>query len=326
MTGHDIVVIGGSAGSLGPLRMLVAGLDPQLPACYLAVVHGSGSERPHLADAIRGKSDFPVRFAQERERFAPGVLVLAPPDRHLVVKEKEVWTTRGPRENRWRPSIDVLFRSAAIAYGTRAVGVLLSGALDDGTAGLQAIRLCGGEVLAQDPAEAEFPEMPDSALRNVEGSRCLSSTELPNAIEEVIRKPAGDPVEVPEALRIEAGYAEEAVMPIKEYEKLGEPSDATCPECGGPLRETKEGLLRYRCYTGHAFSGLVLEQQTRRDIESSLWSAVRLFQQRSNIDRALAQKESEKGRIRGADQYAQRAAEAEAHASVLHELLMGLPD
>jgi two-component system chemotaxis response regulator CheB len=326
MPGHDIIVIGASAGGLAPLRALVAALPLDLPACAFAVVHGSTSDRQHLPEVVRDNSQFSVRFARDRDHAARGTLLLAPPDRHLILHENEVRLSRGPHENQWRPAVDVLFRSAAIAFSSRVIAVVLSGALDDGTAGLQAVRACGGLTLVQDPAEAEFPDMPASALRAVEGTEPLSTPELSKRIVELVRTPAGKPGEIPERLRVEARYAEGPRVPLEEHAKLGPLSYNSCPECGGPMRQVPGTPLRYRCHTGHAYTGIVLEQETRRDIEASLWTAVRLFQQRSSLDRDMAQRESERGRLQGADSYASRAAEAEAHASVLLDLLMSLPD
>jgi two-component system chemotaxis response regulator CheB len=326
MSGHDIIVMGASAGGIGPLRELAAALPADLPATLLAVLHSSQARRVHLPKVIANGGTLPVRFASDREPLIPGVLLLAPPDQHLIVKPDEVHLTRGPHENFWRPSVDVLFRSAAIAYGPRVIGVVLSGALDDGTAGLAAIKACGGIAVVQDPKEALFDDMPSSALRTVEVDAIVRVAELPTVLRQFVATPAGPTRDIPEHLKIEARFAEEAMLSHEDYAKVGTLTENVCPECGGPLREAPGEMLRYRCLTGHTFSGDVLEGQTRKDIESSLWSAIRLFQQRANIDRSLAQKESERGRLQGADQYATRAAEAEGHASVLHDLLMKLPE
>jgi two-component system chemotaxis response regulator CheB len=296
-----------------------------LPAALFAVIHGPSADRPHLPQTVAAGTRLPVRFAQDHEPIQNGVLLLAPPDRHLFVRETEVLLTRGARENQWRPSIDVLFRSAAVAHGSRVIGVILSGALDDGTAGAAAICDCGGAVLVQEPEESEVPQMPASVLRNLDGVRIIKSAELPDALAHIVGTPA-PAHEVPENLLIESRFAEDPMVRQKDYPKLGELSQNTCPECGGPMREAAGDVLRFRCHTGHAFTASILEDRTRRDIESSLWSAIRLFQQRANLDRGLAQKESEKGRLQGADSYAMRAAEAEGHASVLHDLLMKMPD
>jgi len=325
MARRNIIVIGASAGGIAPLQALISRLGPDFPASLFAVVHGPGRSRPYLPDTIALHSRLPVRFAGDTERIRNGVLLLAPPDRHLLVKENEVVLTRGARENLWRPSIDALFRSAAVAHGSRVVGVILSGALDDGTAGAAAVCACGGAVLVQEPEDSGVPEMPASVLRTLDGIRVVKSAELPDALAQMIQSDVPEH-DVPERLRAESRFAEDPMAHQDDYSKLGDLSQNTCPECGGPLREAAGDILRFRCRTGHAFTGQVLEDMTRRDIESSLWSAVRLFQQRANLDRKLAQQESERGRLQGADQYAMRAAEAEGHASVLHELLMKLPD
>jgi two-component system chemotaxis response regulator CheB len=283
MARRNIIVVGASTGGLAPLQMLLSRLTPAFPAALFVVMHGPAAARPQLPATVAALSALPARYAEDHDPIMEGTVLLAPPGRHLLVKEDEVLLTRGAPENTWRPSIDVLFRSAAVAHDSRVIGVILSGALDDGTAGCAAICTCGGTVLVQDPDEAEAPEMPASIVRKLDGIEIVSAAGLPDALEQAISRP-GTVRAVPAVLRAEAAFA------------------------------------------GRAFTAADLEEPTRRDIESSLWSAVRLFQQRANIDRGLAQKESEKGRLQGADRYATRAAEAEGHASVLHALLMQLPE
>lgn len=325
MPRRNIIVIGASAGGFAPLQSLVSRLRPDFPAALFVVIHGSVASRPRLPETLAARATLPVRYASDGERIQNGVLLIAPADRHLLLKQDEVQLSRGARENLWRPSIDVLFRSAAVAHSSRVAGVVLSGALNDGTAGAAAICACGGAVLVQEPADSEVPEMPASVLRSLDGIRVVKSAELPDALEDVVGTVAPEH-NVPEGLRTEVRFAEDPMAHQEDYPKLGKLSQNTCPECSGPLRQAEGNLLRFRCHTGHAFTAQVLEQRTRRDIESSLWSAIRLFQQRANLDRGLAHKESEKGRLMGADQYAMRAAEAESHASVLHDLLVRLPD
>lgn len=325
MARRKIIVIGASAGGIAPLRSLLSQLSPQFPAALFGVVHGPAAARPHLPDVIASHTGVAVRYAQAGDLIRNGVLLLAPPDRHLLLKENEVRVTRGARENLWRPSIDVLFRSAAVAHDSRVIGVILSGALDDGTAGAAAICACGGAVLVQEPEEAEAPEMPASVLRTLDGVRIIKSAELPGALAAALGIPTVERP-IPENLRVEAHFAEDPMAHLDDYPQLGNLSQNTCPECGGPLRQAPGDNLRFRCHTRHAFSAHVLKERARQDIESSLWAAVRLFQQRANIERGLAHKESEKGRLQAADGYAMRAAESESHASVLHDLLMKLPD
>jgi CheB methylesterase len=272
MARRNIVVIGASSGGLTPLQILLSRLRPGFPAALFVVLHGPTSDRPHLPATIGATTALPVRYARDHDPILEGTVLLAPSDRHLLVKETEVRLTREARENMWRPSIDVLFRSAAVAQDSHVIGVILSGALDDGTAGAAAVCACGGTVFVQEPEEAAFPEMPLSVLRNLDGIRVINAAQLPDALAEAITQP-GIERAVPDMTRTESRFAE------------------------GP----------------------------QRDVETSLWSAIRLFQQRANIDRGLAQTESEHGRLHGADRYAMRAAEAEGHASVLHELLMKLP-
>jgi two-component system, chemotaxis family, protein-glutamate methylesterase/glutaminase len=233
--------------------------------------------------------------------------------------------SHGPRENYWRPAIDVLFRTAAVAYGPRVIGVLLSGALDDGTAGLHAIRRCGGRAYVQAAQEAAYPDMPEFARSSVEGVRSLPVREIAAELVRLAQEPPAIAPEIPEDLRIEARVAEDLSPRIAQavYEN-GEPSSVTCPECSGPLAEPNDGLIRFRCMVGHAFGALSLLNRTRHEIEASLWSAIRLLQQRATLDRACARRENERGRPHGAERYDDRASESEGHANLLRELLLSL--
>jgi two-component system, chemotaxis family, protein-glutamate methylesterase/glutaminase len=325
MSGHDIIVIGGSAGSLEPLRTLLESLPRSLPAAVFVVLHMPASRDTSFPAILRQHTPLGVRLAEDGAEIVPGQVLIATPDQHLVVHQGHVRLSRGPRENYWRPSIDVLFRTAAVAYGTRVVGVLLSGALDDGTAGLAAIRRCGGKAYAQAPHEAAFPDMPENARNHVDGVRSGTARELAAEIIRLAQEAPPEPVQIPPDLRLEARVAEDLSPQVAEsVYRNGEPSSATCPECNGPLSTPKDEPVRFRCKVGHALGAKSLLHATRQQIEVSLWSAVRLLQQRATLDRNCARREHDKGRVHGAQHYDDRAAESEGHANLLRELLLSL--
>jgi two-component system, chemotaxis family, protein-glutamate methylesterase/glutaminase len=321
---HDIVVIGASAGGLTALQEFIAALPADLSAAFFVVLHMPAGWKTHIPELLTEPGKLAVKLAEDGAPVRAGTLLLAPPDHHLILKDGYVKVTHGPRENFWRPSIDVLFRSAAVAYGPRVIGIIMSGLLDDGTAGLVAIKRCGGTALVQNPEEALNSDMPRSALRNVADAQVLSTTELAATVAKLALEPAGAARSIPADLLQEARIAEEANLPDLEVEQRGELTSNICPECGGPLRKQQDDPLMFRCRTGHAFSIRALLHGTAAEIEQSLWTAVRLFQQRCNLARELAEKEQARGRQHGAETYRARASEAAAHATALRELLAHL--
>jgi two-component system chemotaxis response regulator CheB len=232
--GRDIVVIGTSAGGVEALRSIARGLPPDLGAAVFVVLHLWPKSQSLLPQILNGAGRLPAAQAVDGEALVYGRIYIAPPDRHLLLNRSEVRVVRGPRENRHRPSIDVLFRSAALAYGPRVTAVLLTGADDDGTAGARAVREAGGLVLVQDPHESAFPTMPQSALQNVKDVRCLKLEEIPEAIVRLAQQPVaagaasgnGHPPLAQEVRLQETAEREKAGS-----EEMGTPSAFGCPEC-----------------------------------------------------------------------------------------------
>lgn len=325
MDRRDIVVIGGSAGSLAPVRALVASLAADFPAALFLVSHLPRGPS-HLAELLDEASPLEVRFAADGEAIRRGTLLIAPPDRHLLLQRERVALSRGPRENLWRPAVDVLFRSAAVTFSSRVVGIVLSGALDDGASGLGAILRCGGIAIAQHPQDAAYPAMPEAALRVVPEARVLRVAEIPAALEELVRQPAPPPPPIPDRIRLEARLAAGDEEATREIEARGMATHLSCPECGGPMMRQKDDALRFRCRLGHAYGAASLSAASRDAVESSLWAAIRLLEQRANIDRARSGEEQERGRGRAAQHYASRATETAGQADVLREVLANLPE
>jgi two-component system, chemotaxis family, protein-glutamate methylesterase/glutaminase len=322
--GHDIIVIGASAGGLQALNELVDCLPRNLPAVCLAVLHIAHGRDSAIPSILNGRDTLAVKFAENGERMRHGALLLAPTGRHLVVERDRVRLSGGPRENFWRPSIDVLFRTAAVQHRSRVVGVVLSGSLDDGIAGLTAVRTCGGQALVQDPAEASCPEMPQAALRQVAGARAMTIPAMCEEITRLANTAAAAPPAIPPELELEARIVADESDFVASLGMPNELSLYNCPECGGPLAAQHDRPLRFRCTVGHAFTAASLEDGMRRQIDSSLWVAIRLLQQRSNLSRTLSEKERKKGRLHGARTYLTRAEEDGAHAEVLRQHLMRL--
>jgi two-component system chemotaxis response regulator CheB len=324
MRTKHVVVVGASAGGIEALRELVAGLPADFPAPVCIVLH-TAPHAPGVLDSILSRSGpLPARNARDRERLEPGRMYVAPPDCHLLVEPGRVRVTKGPRENRFRPAIDPLFRSAAQVFGPVAIGVILTGNLGDGTAGLWTIKQLGGTTVVQDPAEALFPAMPQSALNRVRIDYVLRLPEIPPLLvaltsEEV---PAPAAVPLPESVEVEVKIAKEAIPLDAGLEDISEPSTFACPECHGVLMSLKDGgPTRFRCHTGHAYSIDSLVHAVNEAIEEGLWNAIRALEEGDMLLRTLG--EHAKGQDGDeADSLLTRAAEVKRQSEALRKIVM----
>ena len=274
----NIVVIGASAGGVEPLREIVRSLPPKLPAAVFVVMHLSAAAPSSLAQILSVNAGWRVSPARDGERIEPNRIYVARPDLHLLIEPGRIRLTHGPRENRHRPSIDSLFRTAARAYGRRVLGVVLTGLLDDGAIGLHVVKHEGGMAIVQDPNDALFPFMPESAMRKVPVDFVLPAAQIGAKIVALVNGKWTDkePSRANEIAR-DIPSPEGEKMKVEEDERLmGKPSAFTCPDCNGTLWEMDDGgLLRFRCRVGHAFSGDGVRAGYTESVEAALWSAVR---------------------------------------------------
>jgi two-component system, chemotaxis family, protein-glutamate methylesterase/glutaminase len=286
-----LIVLGASAGGVGALQAVVSTLPADLNAAVLIVLHIPVHTPTKLDEVLGSNSAVTVKLADDLEHLKHGVVYVAPTDRHLVVEGTHVRLTRGPRENRVRPCIDVLFRSVALHFGPRAIGVVLTGALDDGTAGLWAIKDRGGIAVVQDPEDSEMSSMPRSALEHVSVDHVLplasiGSTLAQLARETLPRQPAASAA--PDEMQVETEIAIEGDALRRGVLNMGEMSANTCPECHGVLVRIREGrVLRFRCHTGHAFSLQTLLIDVDKAIDDSLWNAIRAIEERALVLREM---------------------------------------
>jgi two-component system, chemotaxis family, protein-glutamate methylesterase/glutaminase len=319
---RDVVVIGASLGGVETLRRLLASLPADLPASLFIVLHTADHEPGLLAKVLGSASCLPVVTAGEGQRFTPGHVYVAPPDRHLIVGHDHVHVRQGPREHGARPAIDPLFRSAAVNCTTRVIGVVLTGLLNDGTSGLQAIKRCGGLAVVQDPSDAAHDEMPQSAIRHVAVDHVLPLEEISAALVALmleLRPPAG---EVPEEIQAEALIAAQEIRDMNHSTQSGIISPITCPECHGSLQEIVNGkLVRYRCHTGHAFTLETLGAIQADAWERALYSAFRAQQERAMLVRRMANEACHKGAVRSAEQLQKRALSYEEGAELIRRLI-----
>ncbi|HEY4163710.1 MAG TPA: chemotaxis protein CheB [Dongiaceae bacterium] len=317
--GHDVIVIGASSGGVDALRRLVQDLPADIPASIFAVVHIG--VQSHLAEILDAISELPVEQGRAGARIERGKFTVAGPGAHLMLHDGHMLVCRGPRENMARPAIDPLFRSAAASFGGRVIGVVLTGSLNDGTAGLRAIKRCGGLAVVQDPADASVSEMPESALRHVEIDQVAPLTEMGALLGRLARQPAGATPAIPLDIRLETAIAAQDISNMKIDEKLGSLSPFTCPECNGALWEIDDGfMLRYRCHTGHAFTAEAALSAETTEIDVMLEKLLRAHRERAALTRRMANSERAHGRWRLADLFAARAEEYEGDAQLMLRL------
>ncbi|MEW1960598.1 chemotaxis protein CheB [Kineococcus sp. NPDC059986] len=325
MATRDVVLVGASAGGVEALRTLVAGLPGDLPATVLVVLHVPPAGANALAAILDRSGPLPVRSAAHGERLRRGEVVVAVPDRHLLVTDDTVVLGSGPRENGHRPSVDALFRSAARAVGPRAVGVVLTGALDDGAAGLVAIRSQGGLGVVQDPADALYDGMPRAALEAAQPEHVVGLADLARLLSQLVgqrapARPAGG--SGVRRMREEIAVAEFDLEPLEADERPGEPSGYSCPDCSGVLwRIDDHGLLRFRCRVGHAWSPESLHEQQSAELDGALWIALRSLEERAALAREMADRAREAGHDLTAGRFADRAVETGDAARTIRRLL-----
>lgn len=283
-----IIVIGASAGGVEALLRLAPQLPADLAAPIVLVLH-IGAHRSHLPDLLNTRGPIRAVFARNGAVPVAGTIYVAPPDEHVLLENGAIRLSHGPKEHHTRPAIDPLFRSVALDSGARVVGVVLTGLLDDGSAGLQAIKACGGTAVVQDPADAAEPSMPRSALKCVAVDHVAKLDALAGLLNDLARaERTAAPVEAPDWVRVEHAITLGKAH-MRELATIGTPSGFTCPDCGGSLFELREGRpIRYLCHTGHAFSLRTLALTHERITDHALWSGLRALQEKEAVVRRLA--------------------------------------
>jgi two-component system chemotaxis response regulator CheB len=319
-TAHrDIIVIGGSAGGLQSLERLLPDLPGDLPAAVFIVVHVGATSR--LAEILDRAGSLPVVRAMSGQPIEMGRVYIAIPGFHLLLHDRHILLRRGPRENLARPAIDPLFRSAACTFGARTIGVVLSGDLNDGTAGLDAIKRCGGVAIVQDPADAAFPEMPWNALRHVDIDHVAPAGALAPLLIRLTREEPGATLPIAPEIRLETAIAAQELSGMDVEQSLRQPSRFNCPECQGALWEIDESSLLYRRHVGHAYTAeRALGAQTRHG-QNLLSKLLHTHQEHAALARRMAQIESARCREVTAAALRQRAAEADEDAAIIRGLL-----
>ncbi len=319
---RDIIVIGASAGGVEALQVLLGSLPARTRASFFVVLHLTPYNKSYLPNILSRSGQLLAVHAEDRMPIRPGLIYVAPPDRHLLLHDGVVRLGRGPKENRQRPAIDVLFRSAAKAFGHRVAAVLLTGNLDDGVSGLLHVRERGGLVLVQDPEEALYPDMPRAALRALKPDHCLPLEELETLVKKLQNSTTDSKRKLnsqlanmkPKGKDKRTGQGSGRMAPPSN----GKPMSFVCPECHGPLWEVKEGKgARYQCLVGHRFGKDSMLAEHGEALENALWVALRTIEERVLMQRRLAEQSG--GHAQRV--FLARAKENERHAKTLRQVL-----
>ncbi|MFD2147633.1 chemotaxis protein CheB [Mucilaginibacter antarcticus] len=316
-----VIVIGASAGGLEVISQLVSQLQSDFPAPILIVQHiSSDATGDVLLDGINRSGKLQCSHATSGDALVNGHIYLAPSDHHLLIdKELTILVTKGATENRSRPAIDPLFRSAAVAFGNKVIGILLTGYLDDGTAGLMAIQRCGGICIIQDPSDAPYPDMPKNALNQLKPDHCLPVAEMGGLLYQLVSKKAAKRKPVPKDILIESAIAERVLSDLPSVNALGDQVPFNCPNCGGVLWKVAIGAAkRYRCHTGHSYTAAALLAEQTKKLEETMWVALRMFEERKNLLTTMAV--DSKGAI--AKSASERAEASQVHIERIRAILL----
>jgi two-component system, chemotaxis family, protein-glutamate methylesterase/glutaminase len=321
---RDLVVIGASAGGIDALRALLPEIPRDFPAAICAVLHMAPNSPGILHEIFGRAGKLPAKMVTGVERLRPGQLYLPAPDHHLIVEPSLVRSTQGPRENRFRPAIDPLFRSAAQTYGPRVIGIILTGGLDDGTAGLWTIKQMGGIAIVQDPTEALVASMPQNALHHVSVDHCVPLAAIPELLARLVAEDLSqrEGYTVPEPVNIEVKIAKDGEALEAGVMQLGKPSQYACPECHGVLLELKEGdRLRFRCHTGHAYSVDSLLSEFDEAMEIALWNSIRAIEEKLLLLRQLADRARAREGVGNVEDLERRVEEAHRRVILVRQAI-----
>lgn len=323
MSNRDIIVIGGSAGATQPLRQILGRLPVDLPAAVLVVLHIPAQGIGILSTVASSAGPLPVRQAENGMKIEPGHIYLGAPDRHLLVTDDRIVLGRGPRENMARPAIDALFRSAALHHGPRVVGVLLSGLLSDGAAGLNAIKRCGGMTVVQDPSDAVADEMPRRAMEATTVDLCVPSAGMGDVLSDLVREEAGAALPIPPEIRLEVEIAAGDRIGSDNLLSVADPVALTCPACGGVLSEVKDSRpMRFRCQVGHGFTADVLAKEQEGRVDEALRVALRIIEERAELVQRMSADGRRSGRPAVAQMYEARAVEYREYADMIRRVVL----
>jgi two-component system chemotaxis response regulator CheB len=318
MDNRDIIVIGGSSGATAPLKATLGRLPRDLPAAVFVILHIPARSTGILATVASAAGPLPVRQAEDGMPIERGNVYIGAPDHHMLLVDGHIRLGRGPRENMVRPAIDPLFRSAGMSFGPRVIGVVLSGLLSDGAAGLNAIKRCGGMALVQDPQDAIADEMPRRAMEATTVDLIVPSLKLGDVLSDLVRTEAGPMPPVPPEIRLEVDIAAGERVDSDFIRRIADPAALTCPSCGGALSAVRAGSpLRFRCQVGHGFGADILAREQEGRVDEALRVALRIIVERAELVARMAEEGRRAGRKAVAEMYEERSAEYRRYAEVI---------
>jgi two-component system, chemotaxis family, protein-glutamate methylesterase/glutaminase len=324
---HDIVAIGASAGGLSALTRLAAALPASIDAAILVVMHLKSDVHSRLAAILDRAGPLDAAFAEDGAPATRGRIHVAPPNRHLLLDGDTLRLSPGPWENGARPSVDTLFRSVAVCCAHRAIGVVLTGYLDDGSAGLRALRRCGGIAVVQDPADAEYPDMPRNALEMAPADHVTTVHDLAPLLTDLIGRPAAAARPVPRDITLEAEMMARGEGDMDVLDRIGERSVFTCPDCGGVLWQIQDGHAdRYRCHVGHSYSAQSFDHALSRDVLRAMETALRTLDERARMIRQLGSQAKRQSRHAMARHWNGKADVIQQQAEEIRAALLQLQD
>ena len=317
-----VIAIGGSAGAIGAIKTLCDSLSPDIPAAVCIVIHVGARGRNLLADLFQKRCPIPIVTAVEGQRLEPGRAYVAAADNHLLVVDDMIRLGRGPRENLARPAIDPLLRSVGVSYGSKAIGVVLTGMLNDGAAGLADLKRCGGVTVVQNPIEAMEREMPLAALGASDVDYQTPIAELGALLKLLASEPRAPSPPPPEDVRLEVEIALGRPLGTGALNQLADPVALSCPACGGVLSQMKNAPpLRFRCQVGHGYTAEALADEQEDSVDEALRVALRIVEERAVLTQKMAQEAHSHGLRFSAASYERTSAQSRRHVETLREAL-----
>ena len=320
MPNRDIIALGTSAGGVKALQFLLGKLPAKFDAALLVTIHLAENYVSGFDQILARSGPLPARFARERQTVERGCIYVAPPKCHLLLAGDYLELGYGPRENNARPAIDPMFRSVALCCGSRSIGIVLTGMLGDGAAGLLALKQCGALTVAQEPSDAAFPEMPAAAVRRARPDHVVALAEMPALLKKLVQQPAGDPFPIPERLRFEVDIARNGHFKMSDMDRIGRRSALACPDCHGVMWEIEEGdIVRYRCHVGHAYTADAMAYALDENLTRALATALRALDERIAITEKLRDKAIDSHHKTSAEWWQRRRDETQREADIIRD-------
>lgn len=326
MLDYYLIVIGASAGGLTPLKVILSALPKDFPAAVFIVKHVSPSAKSLLPEILSKISKLPVIHPKNNQSIEPGYIYIAPPKVHMIIAEGKIQLKKGPRVNHSIPAIDPLFYSAALYNKALTIGILLSGLLDDGSAGMLVLKKCNGISIVQDLEEAEYPDMPRNGLKAATIDYCLPASKIETLLKQLIASHAikHNVLDIPDAPLLESElnmYLAENDADEQDMYKIAEPSALSCPECNGVLwRINDNSLERYRCRVGHAYGINTLISDKEKSTDAALWAALRALEEKRNLASNVMDK-AQQNNSENVPYFRKKLEKLEEHINTIREIL-----